>query len=191
MSVAGPEPAASPGYGAIVVGLIVLAVLAGSAWAADRQLRIFLTGLDEQALGQAGATLEQVLARQRDHAHLQPERGELAQGQVIDDGLEADVIATILAGQHRKIDGVLDDAIAVEEIQAGREEAAAQPARTRAIPAIEPDQADQGRGDEGENVPAHGHRFRMQKCGRRSRAAPAKRSSVQTLSIPAAGARAW
>jgi len=66
MSVAGPEPAASAGYGAIIVGLIVLAVLAGSAWAADRQLRLFLSGLDEQALGQAGATLEQVLARQRD-----------------------------------------------------------------------------------------------------------------------------
>jgi hypothetical protein len=66
MSVAGPGPAAAPGHGAIVIGIVVLGLIAGAAWAGDRQLRQFLTDLDEQALGQAGASLEQLLARQRD-----------------------------------------------------------------------------------------------------------------------------
>lgn len=66
MSVPAPAPGASPGYVAIVIGFIVLALIAGAAFGADRQLRRFLTGLDEQALGQAGASLEQLLARQRD-----------------------------------------------------------------------------------------------------------------------------
>ncbi|HSY88772.1 MAG TPA: hypothetical protein VLA85_19570 [Verrucomicrobiae bacterium] len=50
----------------------------------------------------------------RDHAHPQPERRQLAQSEVIDDGLEADLVAAILAGQHGKIDRVLDHAIGIE-----------------------------------------------------------------------------
>ena len=59
-------PAQAPGYGAIGVGLLVLALVVGAAGIADRQLRQFLSGLDEQRLGQASASLEQLLARQRD-----------------------------------------------------------------------------------------------------------------------------
>ena len=59
-------PAPAPGYGAIGVGLVVLALVVGAAGIADRQLRQFLSGLDEQRLGQASASLEQLLARQRD-----------------------------------------------------------------------------------------------------------------------------
>jgi len=66
MSVVRQAPDAAPGYGAVVIGLVVLGLIAGTAWAADHQLRQFLTSLDEQALGQAGASLEQLLARQRD-----------------------------------------------------------------------------------------------------------------------------
>jgi hypothetical protein len=66
MSVVTPAPGAAPGYGAVVVGFIVLGLVAASAWAADHQLRQLLSGLDEQALGQAGASMEQLLARQRD-----------------------------------------------------------------------------------------------------------------------------
>jgi hypothetical protein len=64
-----PGVAPSPGgssAGAVIAGLVVLALLAGASWTADRQLRRFLSGLDEQLLGQAGASLEHLLARQRD-----------------------------------------------------------------------------------------------------------------------------
>ena len=57
---------ASSGVGAVLAGLVVLAVVAGAAWMADRQLRRFLSALDEQLLGQASTSLEQLLARQRD-----------------------------------------------------------------------------------------------------------------------------
>ena len=48
---AAPSPA--PGYGALGAGLVVLALVVGAAWIADRQQRRFLSGLDEQRLGQA------------------------------------------------------------------------------------------------------------------------------------------
>jgi hypothetical protein len=60
-----PAPAGSSA-GAVIAGLVVLALLAGASWTADRQLRRLLSGLDEQLLGQAGASLEHLLARQRD-----------------------------------------------------------------------------------------------------------------------------
>jgi len=66
MSIVDPLPGGSSGYGAVIIGFVVLALIAASAWAADRQLRRFLSGLDEQALGQAAASLDQLLARQRD-----------------------------------------------------------------------------------------------------------------------------
>jgi hypothetical protein len=60
-----PAPGSSSA-GAVIAGLAVLALLAGASWTADRQLRRLLSGLDEQLLGQAGASLEHLLARQRD-----------------------------------------------------------------------------------------------------------------------------
>ena len=54
------------GCGAILAGFVVLGLVAGASWLADRQLRRFLSALDEQLLGQASASLEQLLARQRD-----------------------------------------------------------------------------------------------------------------------------
>jgi len=65
-SIGTPAPAAARGYGAATLGLFVLALIVGGAWSADRQLRRFLTDLDEQALGQADLSMEQLLARQRD-----------------------------------------------------------------------------------------------------------------------------
>ena len=47
-------------------GLVVLGLVAGASWLGDRQLRRFLSELDEQLLGQASASMEQLLARQRD-----------------------------------------------------------------------------------------------------------------------------
>ncbi|HEY5447789.1 MAG TPA: hypothetical protein VIQ54_03525 [Polyangia bacterium] len=67
MSTVAPAPApASGGLLAIAAGFIVFALVAGASWTADRQLRGFLSALDEQRLGQAGASLEQLLARQRE-----------------------------------------------------------------------------------------------------------------------------
>ena len=65
---ASPGPAPAPGGSAVTVmaGLVVLALVAGASWTADRQLRRLLSGLDEQLLGQASASLEHLLARQRE-----------------------------------------------------------------------------------------------------------------------------
>jgi len=66
-SVVAPAPApASSGIGMILAGFVVLGLVAGASYLADRQLRRFLSELDEQLLGQAGASMEQLLARQRD-----------------------------------------------------------------------------------------------------------------------------
>jgi hypothetical protein len=59
-------PASRSGVGAVLAGFVVLALVAGPSWTADRQLRRFLSALDEQLLGQASASLEQLLARQRE-----------------------------------------------------------------------------------------------------------------------------
>jgi hypothetical protein len=61
-----PAPAAGGALGGILAGFVVLGLVAGASWLGDRQLRRFLSELDEQLLGQAGASLEQLLARQRD-----------------------------------------------------------------------------------------------------------------------------
>jgi hypothetical protein len=52
--------------GAIAAGLVVWAVLAGGAYAAQRQIDGLLSSLDDESLGQAGRALEQLLARQKD-----------------------------------------------------------------------------------------------------------------------------
>ena len=61
-----PAPASGGGLGAIVAGFVVLGLVAGVSWLGDRQLRNFLSMQDEQLLGQASASLEQLLARQRE-----------------------------------------------------------------------------------------------------------------------------
>jgi hypothetical protein len=60
-----PAPGGS-NVGAMVAGLVVLGLVVGGSWAGDRQLRQVLSGLDQQLLGQASASLEHLLARQRD-----------------------------------------------------------------------------------------------------------------------------
>ena len=62
---AAPAPAPSSA-GSVVAGLVVLGLVAGASWTADRQLRGFLSALDEQTLGQASASLEHLLALQRE-----------------------------------------------------------------------------------------------------------------------------
>jgi hypothetical protein len=61
-----PAPAPGGGLGATLAGLVALGLVVGAAWLADRQLRQFLSGLDQQLLGQASASLDHLLARQRD-----------------------------------------------------------------------------------------------------------------------------
>jgi hypothetical protein len=61
-----PGPAPASGLAPIVAGFVVFALVAGASWFADRQLRRFLSELDEQLLVQADASLEQLLARQRE-----------------------------------------------------------------------------------------------------------------------------
>ena len=67
-SVVAPLPAPGPasGLAAIAAGFVVLALVAAASWMGDRQLRRFLSALDEQLLGQASASIEQLLARQRE-----------------------------------------------------------------------------------------------------------------------------
>jgi len=62
----GPAPASGGGLGAILAGFVVLGLVAGASWMGDRQLRQFLSQQDDQLLGQASASLEQLLARQRE-----------------------------------------------------------------------------------------------------------------------------
>src|SRR6478672_215226 len=61
-----PAPASGGGLGAILAGFVVLGLVAGASWMGDRQLRQFLSQQDDQLLGQASASLEQLLARQRE-----------------------------------------------------------------------------------------------------------------------------
>ena len=61
-----PEPAPSRSGAVAVAGLVVLATLGAGAWLADRQLKGFLSMLDDEALGQATRTLERLLDRQRE-----------------------------------------------------------------------------------------------------------------------------
>ena len=88
------------GMGAILAGLVVLGLVAGASWLGDRQLRRFLSELDEQLLGQASASMEQLLARQRDAAG---RRGQGARRRQPDprDGARAEVRRGDRAGHPR------------------------------------------------------------------------------------------
>ncbi len=65
-----PLPAAprqqSAGIGVTATALLLFAALGFASWLADGQLRNLLAALDDQALGQASRTLEQLVDRQRE-----------------------------------------------------------------------------------------------------------------------------
>src|SRR5688572_17299142 len=62
-----PQPApARSSAGAMMAGIVVLAALGAVSWTADRQVRRFLSSLDDDIVGQAARSLDQLLARQRD-----------------------------------------------------------------------------------------------------------------------------
>jgi hypothetical protein len=61
-----PPPAPARSAGALMAGVVVLAALGAVSWTADRQLRGFLSSLDESVVGQSARSLDQLLARQRD-----------------------------------------------------------------------------------------------------------------------------
>ena len=80
-------------------------------------------------------------AGRRHQGDLEPERGDLAEDHMIDDGLEAEVVALIIAFQDGEVDIVLGDAIALEQPQAIGEEAGTLLAMAAAIAPIEPGEA--------------------------------------------------
>jgi hypothetical protein len=63
-----PPPAPRPAgrAGAVATALLLCGALAGSAWLADGQLRQLYSKLDDEALGQASRTLEELVNRQRE-----------------------------------------------------------------------------------------------------------------------------
>jgi hypothetical protein len=101
-SVVAPAPApASGSLGAILAGFVVLGLVAGASWLGDRHLRRFLSELDEQLLGQASASMEQLLARQRDQL--------MAEVKVLAD--DNRIRATVLAPKFDEatVQDILDD----------------------------------------------------------------------------------
>ncbi len=60
-----PSTGSSRG-GAIATAFILVVVLGAVSWTTDRRLKRFLSELDDQLLGQATATLEQLVNRQRE-----------------------------------------------------------------------------------------------------------------------------
>ena len=64
VSAAAAAPAS--GRGSVVTGMLVFALLGAATFLTHRQLTAFLSGLDEQVLGQATLALEHLLNRQRD-----------------------------------------------------------------------------------------------------------------------------
>ena len=54
------------GTGVIATAILLFGALAFAAWLADGQLRQFLANLDDEALGQASRTLEELVNRQRE-----------------------------------------------------------------------------------------------------------------------------
>jgi hypothetical protein len=61
-----PRSASRPSSaGAVMAGIVVLAALGGVSWTADRQVGVFLSSLDEDVVGQAARSLDQLLVSQR------------------------------------------------------------------------------------------------------------------------------
>ncbi|HLK89163.1 MAG TPA: hypothetical protein VKZ18_04660 [Polyangia bacterium] len=61
-----PTAAAPRRAGALATALLIFAALGAACWVTNRQLQRFLSDLDDQALGEAARTLEQLIARQRE-----------------------------------------------------------------------------------------------------------------------------
>jgi hypothetical protein len=61
-----PQPPAGGTRGAIMTAFILVVALGAVSWTGDRRLKQFLSELDDQLLGQATATLEQLVNRQRE-----------------------------------------------------------------------------------------------------------------------------
>jgi hypothetical protein len=70
VSAPSPVPAARPAParsgGTIATAILLFAALGAACWLTNERLQRFLADLDDQALGQAARTLEQLLARQRE-----------------------------------------------------------------------------------------------------------------------------
>jgi hypothetical protein len=61
-----PPPRSQGTAVTIATAILLFAALGFSSWLADGQLRMFFAGLDDQALGQASRTLEELVNRQRE-----------------------------------------------------------------------------------------------------------------------------
>jgi hypothetical protein len=61
-----PRPQQDGGAGLIATAVLLFAALGLGGWLADGQVRRLLSGLDDQALGQASRTLEELVNRQRE-----------------------------------------------------------------------------------------------------------------------------
>ena len=60
------RPAPARSRSTIATAILIFAALGAACWMADRQLQRFLSDLDDQVLGQAARTLEQLVDRQRE-----------------------------------------------------------------------------------------------------------------------------
>ena len=63
---AAPRREPAGGTGVIATAILLFAALGFASWLADGQLRRLLSGLDDEALGQASRTLEELVNRQRE-----------------------------------------------------------------------------------------------------------------------------
>jgi hypothetical protein len=63
---AAPKRESAAGVGVTATAILLFAALGFASWLADGQLRRLLSGLDDEALGQASRTLEELVNRQRE-----------------------------------------------------------------------------------------------------------------------------
>src|SRR5689334_8357635 len=96
------------------------------------------------------------ITRGRDKRDLEPERRDLAEDHMVDNGLQPDCIALVAPLEHGEIDIVLGDTVLLEQRQAIVEEGSAALAMAAAVTAIEPCQTNQGRDDGDRDIPAQG-----------------------------------
>ena len=94
------------------------------------------------------------IARGCDKRDLEPERGDLAEDDMVNNGLQAHAVALVAPFEHGKVDVVLGDPILLEQGKAIVEEGAPAFAMAAAVTAIKPCQANQGRGCGDGDIPA-------------------------------------
>jgi Double sensory domain of two-component sensor kinase len=96
-----PRVQRTGGAGVIATAVLLFAALGFAAWLADGQLRRLLSGLDDEALGQASRTLEEVVNREREQL--------VAEVKVLAD--DNRIRATVLAPKFDEatVQDVLDD----------------------------------------------------------------------------------